>query len=52
MMIKYLEETIHPQFSVLAIQYKSIIFGEKMTKEVKAGVRRASAFLCDIIDNL
>jgi hydrogenase 3 maturation protease len=52
MMIKYLEETIHPQFSVLAIQYKSIIFGEKMTKEVKAGVRKASAFLCDIIDNL
>ena len=52
MMIKFLKETINPKFSVLAIQYKSIIFGEKMTKEMKAGVKKASAFLSDIIDNL
>jgi len=52
MMIKFLKETISPKFSVLAIQYKSIIFGEKMTKEMKAGVKKASVFLSDIIDNL
>lgn len=52
MMIKFLKETINPNFSVLAIQYKSIDFGEKMTKEVKAGVKNISAFLSDIIDSL
>lgn len=52
MMIKFLKETISPKFSVLAIQYKSIIFGEKMTKEMQTAVKKASAFLSDIIDHL
>lgn len=52
MMIKFLKETVNPGFSVLAIQYKSIRFGEKMTKEMKSGVKKASAFISDIIDNL
>jgi len=52
MMIKFLSTTVNPMFSVLAIQYKSILFGEKMTKEMKAGVKKATAFLCDIIDSL
>jgi hydrogenase 3 maturation protease len=52
MMIKFLKEIINPDFSVLAIQYKSIVFGEKITKEMKVGVKNVSAFLCDIIDAL
>ncbi len=52
MMIRYLAETVNPAFSVLAIQYKSVVFGEKMTKEMRAGVKKATAFLCDIIDHL
>lgn len=52
MMIKFLAETVNPKFSVLAIQYKSVVFGEKMTKEMKAGVKNACAYLCDIIDHL
>ncbi|HNW97968.1 MAG TPA: hydrogenase maturation protease [Bacteroidales bacterium] len=52
MMIKFLKETINPKFSVLAIQYKSIFYAEKMTKEMKTGVKKVSAFLSDIIDNL
>ncbi len=50
MMIKFLEDTIQTQFSVLAIQYKSIVFGEKMTKEMKRGVKNLCAYLTDIID--
>lgn len=52
MMIKFLEETIHPEFSVLAIQYKSIVFGEKMTKEMKRGVKVMCAFLTEVIDTM
>jgi len=52
MMIKFLAETVNPKFSVLAIQYKSVAFGEKMTKEMKTGVKKACAYLCDIIDHL
>lgn len=52
MMIKFLKETIDPEFSVLAIQYKSVVFGGKMTKEVKSGVKKVSTFLSEIIDSL
>lgn len=50
MMIKFLKETINPEFSVLAIQYKSIVFGERMTKEVEMGVKKLSTFLIDTLE--
>lgn len=50
MMVKYLNETIKCDFSVVAIQYKSIEFNAKMTKEVKAGVKKATILLSEIIN--
>jgi hydrogenase 3 maturation protease len=52
MMIRFLKETIHPEFSVLAIQYKSILFGEKMTKVMRTSVEKISFILSEIIDKL
>lgn len=49
MMIKFLKETINPEFSVLAVQYKSIVFGEEITKEVKIGVKNITKFFSEII---
>lgn len=52
MMIRFLQESIHPQFSVLAIQYKSIEFAEPMTRQMKAAVRTSCKFLSEIIETL
>jgi hydrogenase 3 maturation protease len=52
MMITFLKETINPTFSVLVIQYKSIILGEKMTSEVKKGVKKTTAFLTKVIEQM
>ena len=51
MMIKYLKEVINPEFTVLAIQYQSLEFNRKMTKEVKTSTRKVSAFLCKMFKN-
>jgi hydrogenase 3 maturation protease len=50
MMITFLKETVQPKFSVIAIQYKSIIFGQKITPELKKAVKKVTAFLTDILD--
>jgi hydrogenase 3 maturation protease len=50
MMIKFLSDTIQPDFSVLAIQYKSILYGEAMTREMKAAVKKAICYFTEIID--
>jgi hydrogenase 3 maturation protease len=52
MMIKFLKETINPEFSVLAIQYKSIVFGEEMTSEMKEGVKKLTEYLSGNISEL
>lgn len=52
MMIRFLQETFNPAFSVIAIQYKSIELGEKMTKEMRKGVREVTAFLAEIIEEM
>ena len=49
MMIKYLSKVINCDYSVIAIQYKSIKFNSQMTKEVKAGVRQLTGLLSDVI---
>ena len=51
MMIKYLKEVISPEFAVIAIQYQSLEFNGKMTKEVKTATRKVSAFLCKMFKN-
>ncbi len=51
MMIKYLKEVISCEFTVIAIQYKSVEFDCKMTKEMKAGVKQIISLLTGIIDN-
>jgi hydrogenase 3 maturation protease len=51
MMIRYLKETIGCGFTVLAIQYKNIEFNGKMTKEVKAGVKKTTGLLSEILEN-
>ena len=50
MMIKYLKEVIHCEFNIFIIQYKSIEFDCKMTREVKKGVKQMTALLSDMID--
>lgn len=52
MMIRFLKETFNPSFSVIAIQYKSIELGEKMTREVKFAVKKVTAFLSEIIEDV
>jgi hydrogenase 3 maturation protease len=51
MMIKYLKEVISCEFTVIAIQYKSVEFACKMTKEMKEGVKQIIISLTGIIDN-
>jgi hydrogenase maturation protease HycI len=52
MMIKYLKEVINPEFTVIAVQYKSIEFNGKMTKEVKTAVNKVKDILCEILESL
>jgi hydrogenase maturation protease HycI len=52
MMIKFINKVIKCKFAVIAIQYKSIEFNGKMTKEVKAGVKQATDLLSGIIDSV
>ncbi len=52
MMIKYLKEVIKPEFTVIAIQYKSLEFNKKITKEVKTAISMVSAFLGEMLENL
>lgn len=52
MMVNFLKQTVNPDFSVLAIQYKSLVFGEKITREMTAGVKKIQKYLSDIFDNL
>jgi hydrogenase 3 maturation protease len=49
-MIRYLKEVINCDFTVLAVQYKSIEFNAKMTKEVKSGVKKVISLLSEILD--
>jgi hydrogenase 3 maturation protease len=51
MMIKFLKEVINCNFSVLVVQYKSINFNEKMTKEVNKGVKQITSLLSNLIEN-
>lgn len=51
MMIKYLKEVISCEFTVIAIQYRSVGFDGKMTKEMKEGVKQIVSLLTSIIDN-
>jgi hydrogenase 3 maturation protease len=50
MMIKYLKEVINPEFTVIAIQYKSVEFNGVMTKEVKKTVNKVSDLLREILE--
>lgn len=52
MMIKFLKEAINPEFIVIAIQYKSVEFNAEMTKEVQTGVKKLTALLSEILENL
>ncbi len=52
MMIKYIREMIKCEFTVIAIQYKSVEFNGKMTKEVKAGVKKVTGLLSGLIGNI
>jgi hydrogenase 3 maturation protease len=51
MMIKYLKKVINPEFTVIAIQYKSLEFNKKITKEVKTAISKVSAFLGEMLEN-
>jgi hydrogenase 3 maturation protease len=51
MMIKYLKEVINPEFTVIAIQYKSLEFNKKITKEIKTAISKVSAILGGILEN-
>jgi len=52
MMIKYLKEVINPEFTVIAVQYKSIEFNGKMTKEIKTAVNQVIDILNEILKSM
>jgi len=52
MMIKYLKEVINPEFTVIAVQYKSIEFNGKMTKEVKTAVTQVIDILKEVLKHM
>ena len=51
MMIEYLRKVINCEFTVIAIQYKSVGFNCRMTREVQSGVRQITGLLSDIIND-
>jgi hydrogenase 3 maturation protease len=52
MMIKYLKEVINPEFTVIAVQHRSLEFNGKMTQEVSRAVNQIKEILSDILDSL
>jgi hydrogenase 3 maturation protease len=51
MMIKYLKDVINSEFTVIAIQYKSIEFNGRITKEVSSAISELSKYLVSFIKN-
>ncbi len=50
MTIEYLKKAINCEVTVIAIQYKSIDFNCKMTREMRDGVKQTISLLSGIID--